>query len=263
MTSSTYQTALRRNRVVVLIALVILIALAWAYTVRLALQMPSASMPMATSASMAMPAPMSWTATDFVYMLVMWSVMMVAMMLPSATPGVLLFHRVGEQRAANGRANASTAIFVSGYLLAWFGFSVLATLANWALHAGGALSSMMGRVAPSAGGALLIAAGAFQFTPLKRACLKHCRTPMGFLTQHWREGNGGALLMGLHHGVYCLGCCWLLMALLFVLGVMNLAWVAALTVAVLAEKLLPGGERIGWGLGALLIVWGGWLLATG
>jgi predicted metal-binding membrane protein len=122
---------------------------------------------------------------------------------------------------------------------------------------------MMGRVAPATGGVLLVAAGIFQWTPLKRTCLDHCRSPLTFLTQNWRDGALGAAAMGLHHGAYCLGCCWLLMALLFVLGVMNLPWVALLTVVVLAEKLLPRGEILSRGLGVLLVIWGGWLAATG
>ena len=254
MTSSTYQASLRRNRAVILVAILILIGLAWAYTAHLALQMPSAGH--------GMPMPMTWTSTEFAYMFVMWAVMMVAMMLPSATPAILLFDRVREQRATSGRPYAPTAAFVAGYLLVWTAFSVFATLANWLLHTGGALSSMSGKVAPAVGGMVLIAAGLFQWTPLKHACLIHCRSPVGFLTQHWREGNNGALLMGLHHGAYCLGCCWLLMALLFVLGVMNLAWVAVLTVVVLIEKLLPGGELVSRGLGVVMVGLGAWLFIT-
>jgi predicted metal-binding membrane protein len=122
---------------------------------------------------------------------------------------------------------------------------------------------MMGRVAPTTGGALLIVAGLFQWTPLKDACLKHCRSPMGFLTAHWREGTVGAMRMGLHHGAYCLGCCWMLMVLLFVLGLMNLPWVAVLAIVVLAEKTLQFGWYLSRGLGAGLIAWGGWLVAVG
>jgi predicted metal-binding membrane protein len=147
--------------------------------------------------------------------------------------------------------------------MAWIGFSVLATVANWLLHISGSMSSMMGNVAPEVGGVLLIAAGAFQWTRLKNACLDHCRSPMSYLMQHWREGNSGAVLMGMHHGVYCLGCCWILMLLLFVLGVMNLPWVAVLTIVVLAEKTLPRGEILSRGLGILLVTWGAWLIVIG
>ncbi len=256
-TATSFGVAVKRDRMVVLAAMGILIVLAWAYTVRVALQ----SAPM--SGAMAMPNMMPWTAGDFGYMLVMWAVMMVAMMLPSVTPVILLFALVQRKRESAGRPYAPTAAFVSGYLLVWAGFSLLATTANWGLHTGGALSAMMGRVAPATGGVLLVAAGIFQWTRLKHACLDHCRSPIGFLMQHWREGTLGATVMGLHHGAYCLGCCWLLMVLLFVLGVMNLPWVAVLTVVVLAEKILPRGEILSRGLGALLVLWGGWLLATG
>jgi predicted metal-binding membrane protein len=190
----------------------------------------------------------------------MWAVMMAAMMLPSVLPVILLYARVGRHRESQGRPRQPAWPFVGGYLLAWTGFSVLATLANWALHAGSSLSSMMGSATPLVGGLVLIAAGIYQWTPLKSACLTHCRSPAGFLADHWREGGAGALLMGLHHGAYCVGCCWLLMALLFVLGVMNVAWIAVLTLFVLAEKLLPRGDLLGRASGVALSGWGAWLL---
>ena len=184
-------------------------------------------------------------------------------MLPSVTPTVLLYERVSTKREEAGRPLVPTGAFLMGYLLAWVGFSLAATMLNWWLHMDGALSSMMGRLAPTAGGVLLIVAGLFQWTPLKDACLEHCRSPMGFLMTHWREGAVGALRMGLHHGTYCLGCCWMLMVLLFVLGVMNLPWVAVLTIVVLAEKVLPFGRYWSRGLGVGLIVWGFWLVTVG
>jgi predicted metal-binding membrane protein len=213
--------------------------------------------------AVAMPTMMPWSWIDFGYMFVMWAVMMVAMMLPSATPMILLFNRVRSKRASAGRPYAPTSAFVSGYILAWVGISLLATLANWGLHSAGIMTSMTGRVAPLTGGVILIAAGVFQWTPLKHACLDHCRSPLAFLTQYWRDGVSGATVMGLHHGTYCLGCCWLLMALLFVLGVMNLLWVAALSLIVLAEKVLPKGQILSRTLGVVLVIWGGWLAVTG
>jgi predicted metal-binding membrane protein len=253
----SYSGTLKRDRQLVLGAMVVLAALAWAYTLHLGVQ--HASM----ASAVAMPTIIQWSAADFVFMLVMWAVMMFAMMLPSVTPTVMIFGRVREKRQAAGRPLVPTGAFVTGYLLAWVGFSVLATVANWGLHSGGSMSSMMGEVAPVIGGGLLIGAGVFQWTPLKNACLEHCRSPMSFLMHHWREGLSGATLMGLHHGTYCLGCCWLLMLLLFVLGVMNLPWLAVLTIVVLAEKTLPRGEILSRGLGLLLIAWGAWLIATG
>ena len=236
--------------------MVVLGALAWGYTIYLGAQ--HASM----AEAMAMPNMMQWTLTDFAFMLVMWAVMMFAMMLPSVTPTVMIFGRVREKREAVGRPFAPTGAFVSGYLLVWVGFSLVATIINWWLHMNGSMTSMMGSVAPVAGGALLIVAGLFQWTLLKDACLDHCRSPMSFLMQHWREGTSGAMTMGLHHGIYCLGCCWMLMLLLFVLGVMNLPWVAVLTIVVLAEKTLPYGQILSRTLGLLLVGWGAWLIAT-
>jgi predicted metal-binding membrane protein len=249
----------RRDRALVLGALVTLAALAWAYTIYLGLRSSSAQM----GGGMATPMMMAWTAADFAFMFVMWAVMMFAMMLPSVTPTVMIYERVRAKREEAGRPFVPTGSFIAGYLLAWAGFSLAATVLNWWLHTDGALSSMMGQVAPTTGAALLILAGLFQWTPLKDACLDHCRSPMGFLITQWREGVAGALRMGLHHGAYCLGCCWMLMVLLFAVGVMNLPWVAVLTIVVLAEKALPNGWYLSRGLGLGLIVWGVQLLLAG
>ena len=253
----SYSAVVKRDRRLVLGAMIVLAALAWAYTVHLGVQ--HASM----VSAVAMPAMLQWSAVEFVFMLVMWAVMMFAMMLPSVTLTVMIYGRVREKRQAADRPFAPTGAFVSGYLLAWVGFSLAATIANWWLHTEGAMTSMMGRVAPVAGGVLLIGAGLFQFTPLKDACLEHCRSPMSFLMRHWREGISGAMVMGLHHGAYCLGCCWMLMLLLFVLGVMNLPWVALLTIVVLAEKTLPYGHMLSRALGLVLMGWGISLVVAG
>jgi predicted metal-binding membrane protein len=215
-----------------------------------------------TSMRAAMPMTSAWTLADAISMFVMWAMMMVAMMLPSVTPMVLLYARTVRHRALQGRTGAPAILFVTGYLNAWIGFSLLATLANWALHSGGLLSSSMGSTPANVGGVVLVAAGLYQWTPLKDACLTHCRSPVGFLADHWREGRIGAVTMGMHHGVYCVGCCWLLMALLFVLGVMNLVWIAVLTVFVLLEKVGPRGPLVSRVTGALLVAWGAWHLAT-
>ena len=253
----SYQGTLKRERRLVLAAMVSLAVLAWAYTVYLGTQHQS------TVGTMSMPTMMQWSTADVIFMFIMWAVMMFAMMLPSVTPTVMIFGRVREKREVAGQIFASTGAFVLGYLLVWVGFSLLATIANWSLHTGGLMSSMMGKIGPQAGGLFLVAAGVFQWTPLKNACLEHCQSPMSFLMQHWREGVLGAASMGLHHGIYCLGCCWLLMLLLFVLGVMNLPWVAVLTIVVLAEKIMPRGEILSRGLGVLLIGWGVWLITAG
>lgn len=255
-TRSPAGAAAGRDRLVIFAGIAILMALAWAYTIRLAWN--SASMPEALATANTAP----WNAADFGFMFVMWAVMMVAMMLPSVTPTVLLFARMRQAREPNGRPYVSPAAFGSGYFLVWSGFSLAATIVNWMLHENGALSSMMGHVVSGTGGVLLIAAGAFQWTPLKHACLEHCRSPLGSLVTNWRNGALGATTMGIRHGIYCLGCCWMLMALLFVLGVMNLSWIAILAGVVLAEKVLPRGETLSRLLGVLLAFWGLWLLAS-
>ncbi len=186
------------------------------------------------------------------------------MMLPSATPRLLLFHTLQRNRRERGTGAASpgvrVAAFVLGYLLVWTAFSVAAALAQWLLHRGLLVSPAMASASPWLSGGLLVTAGAFQLTPLKDACVGRCRSPLSFLTSHWREGTAGALRMGAHHGTWCVGCCWALMALLFVLGVMTLLWVAALALFVLVEKTLPHGRWVTRGGGALFLGWGGWVL---
>jgi predicted metal-binding membrane protein len=247
------------DRALVALSILAMSALAWAYLIYLVSEMPPMA-PGTVSMSMAMPTGHAWKLPDFAAMFVMWSVMMVAMMLPSAVPMILLYENINRKRKSQDKARNSLALFVGGYLLVWFGFSVLATLLNWAFHSGGLLTSMMGRVTPVVAGVSLIAAGTYQWTTFKYACLAHCRSPIGFLMANWHEGQRGAVRMGIHHGLYCLGCCWLLMILLFVLGVMSLLWIAALTVFVLAEKVIPRGHLLGRIAGLLMIGWGGWLI---
>lgn len=194
--------------------------------------------------------PMSdWTWANWLAVFVMWAVMMAAMMLPTATPMVSVFGSLNRARGETMR----TAAFVAGYLALWTAFAAAATVAQWALQAMGVVSPMIVSMSPALSGALLVIAGAFQFTPLKHACLRACRSPLGFLLTDWRNGLWGAARMGVRHGLYCLGCCWALMALLFVGGAMNLMWIAALTLLVAMEKLAPKGEILAKALGALMI----------
>lgn len=199
---------------------------------------------------MRMDAP--WAAADIGLTFTMWAVMMVAMMGVTAAPVLLLFAKSHVRRAERG-VPAAVVTFALGYIAVWCGFSGVATIAQWALHEAVLLSPAMATTSPRLGAALLIAAGVYQLTPLKHACLQHCQTPMSFLMSHWRDGVGGAFEMGLRHGIYCLGCCWVLMGVLFAVGVMNLAWVAALTVFMLIEKLGVGGARVSRVGGAVLI----------
>jgi predicted metal-binding membrane protein len=200
-----------------------------------------------------------WTPTEWGYLCVMWSIMMVAMMLPSALPAILLMERVAQsrrERSAGGGAVSTTPLFVAGYLASWTGYSVLAATVQWALHGTLLVSDSMTSASPVLSGSLLVGAGVFQLSPLKNRCVTHCRSPLSFLMSHWREGTWGAFRMGVGHGTYCVGCCWALMALLFVLGVMNLIWVTILAAIVLLEKTLPAGRWMTGGLGAALVVWG-------
>lgn len=248
---------MKRDRLVVMAGLVLVTALAWGYLFYEAARMDR-SMSASMGGEMSMPQMVSWGAVDLLLLFVMWSVMMVGMMVPSAAPMVLLFAGVNRQRSGQKRPYVPTGIFLVGYLAVWAGFSLLATLAQWGLHSAALLSPMMVSTSPYLGAGLLLAGGVFQWTPLKNVCLDHCRSPQSYIATHWREGAAGAFRMGFHHGFFCVGCCWFLMTLLFVTGVMNLLWVAAIAGFVLLEKVAPVGlapwvSRVG---GVLLVVWG-------
>lgn len=191
----------------------------------------------------------------------MWAGMMVAMMLPSATPMILTFAAVSRNRRRLDRPFVPVTIFVAGYVAIWTAFSLIAAMAQWFLHRQALLSPAMASTSAWLGGLLLLAAGVFQFTPLKHACLTQCRAPFDFIMTRWREGAGGAFRMGLEHGLFCAGCCWALMGLLFVAGVMNIFWIAALSFLVGLEKLLPRGLWLSSATGVLLTLWGAWLIA--
>ncbi|NLP60737.1 DUF2182 domain-containing protein [Paraburkholderia sacchari] len=191
--------------------------------------------------------------------IVMWWIMMIAMMTPSALPLILLYRRVIRHRGASESHTAVLSLcLLAGYLCAWLAFSIGASWLQMILQPRGLISAMMLWSKSAVLSAVVLAmAGIYQFTPLKRACLKQCRSPVNFLIGHGRPGVAGGFLLGVRHGMYCVGCCWLLMALLFVGGVMNVLWIAALSLIVFVEKVLPGGERIGHALGVALIVWAG------
>jgi len=163
-------------------------------------------------------------------------------MLPSAAPMIIMFSTINSKKREKDQPFVPTMIFAAGYLAAWGGFSLVATSVQWGLQTVSLLSPMMASTSPLLGGGLFIAAGVYQWTPLKYACLKNCRSPFEFILNSWRDGRGGAFQMGVEHGFYCLGCCWMVMAILFAVGVMNLAWVAAIAAFVFLEKLMPRGE---------------------
>ena len=186
----------------------------------------------------------------------MWIVMMIAMMTPAAMPMAFVFRRMDRGSASN----LDTLIFSSGYLAGWSFYSLVAALLQWWLHVRGTLHSHLLVTGAGLAGAILIGAGIYQLTPLKEACLNRCRSPLGFFMEHWREGRFGAFVMGLHHGLYCVGCCWVLMLLMFVGGAMSVATMAALSVFILAERLLPAGPWVAKIPGFVLIGWGGFVL---
>lgn len=209
-----------------------------------------------------MPMEASWSMLEVVSVWLMWAVMMGAMMLPSAMPMILIHRRISAARGQEKDGYSANAWFGFTYLVAWIGYSAVATLVQWSLQSASVLSSMLFVQNNWISGGIVIATGIFQLTPLKNACLNKCRTPIGFLMTEWRSGRRGAVVMGALHGGYCLACCWALMALLFVFGVMNLIVIATLATIVAIEKLVPFGDHLGRYVGILLIGLGGWMTAT-
>jgi len=201
-----------------------------------------------------------WQSLDLFMLFVMWSIMMAGMMLPSATPVFLFINKINEQRRRDNRTYSSSLFFVVGYLLTWVFYSFIITLVQWGLHHLTLLSPMMKSNNSLFTALLLISAGLYQFTSLKQACLSLCQSPLGFITSQWREGAVGTIIMGFKHGVTCLGCCWVLMSLLFVIGVMNIKWILVLTLLVLIEKVFAKGELFSRCLGGGLIISGGLIL---
>lgn len=254
--SAAARFGMAREKAPVLLGLAGLTALAWAYLLWMGWGM--AHMEVGVD-MLIMPRMTDWSAVDLALVFVMWVVMMVAMMLPTALPMVLAFQALTRRGAAPSSAWRVSA-FVAGYLAVWAGFSGVVTLLQWALLQARWVTPMMELRSPMLGGGLLLLAGLFQFTPLKSVCLSTCRSPLSFLMTAWRPGVRGAWLMGLRHGLWCTGCCWLLMALLFVLGVMNIAWIAALTAFVLIEKTWARASWLSPAGGVLLMAWGGLLL---
>lgn len=260
---------LHRQRAIVLAALLLITALAWAWLLQLPTQMaaaPMAEMPgmdMSNMPGMAMaPVLVPWTPAHALFLFAMWAVMMVGMMTPSVTPMVLLYQRIAQQANAAGHGFAPAGWFLGGYLVAWALFAAVATLAQWALESVALLSPMMSSTSNRFGGAVLVIAGVWQWLPLKDACLSRCRAPLWFVQQHggFQERASGSLRLGFQHGMYCIGCCWALMALLFVGGVMNLMWIAALMILVLLEKVLPGASWFTRIAGVAAICAGLWLI---
>jgi predicted metal-binding membrane protein len=249
-----------RDSLIVGGGLIVIATIGWIYMAYMAWAMSHMSL-----VQMWMPPPYSqpWAVRDLLMLFVMWSVMMIAMMVPSAIPMVMVFTAVNGSKRQRNQAYVSTFIFTLGYLIAWIGFSLLASGAQWRLHTAGVLDPMMNSNSYLLSGIVLVLAGIYQWTPYKEACLHQCRTPLGFLMSEWREGRFGALMMGARHGLFCIGCCWALMLVLFAVGVMNMLWVLLIAVFVLLEKILSVTRLIRAGSGLVLLVWGTyWLLSS-
>jgi predicted metal-binding membrane protein len=261
MGDTLLESGLRRDRLVVAGTLGVIASLAWAYVLWLYgdMAIEGASMPMASATTgMMAPASAPWGIVEFAFVFLMWAAMMVAMMSPSAAPMILMYTRLGRQARAAGKPLAATGWFAAGYFLAWTGFSLAATLIQWLLERRALLDGHMASASMRLGALVLLAAGLYQWTPLKSACLAKCRTPFGFLMTHggFRSDSRGCLHLGLLHGAFCIGCCWTLMALLFVVGVMNVLWIALLALLICIEKLAPWGSGVARLAGAACILAG-------
>jgi len=247
----------RRDRLIVVGLLVLMVALAWAFTIDQANRMEAMDAAMWRDMNMSMNGmEPSWTPVDALLLFVMWSAMMAAMMMPGASPMVAAFATINRRRRERSAPHVPTAIFLLGYLTAWADFSLIATALQWLLQMTGLVTTMMQSASLYFSAALFLAAGLYQFSPLKEHCLAYCRSPDGFILSEWRDGALGAMIMGLRHGLFCMGCCAALMALLFAVAVMDLHWVAGLTALVTAEKLLPGAKFWRVAIGIALIAAG-------
>ncbi|MEX0859811.1 MAG: DUF2182 domain-containing protein [Cucumibacter sp.] len=263
---------LSRDRVAAAASLAIVTLLAWAYVLWLSAHMAMPPAPSGDMAGMDMggasealaPGFRVWAPPEFGFTFAMWSVMMVGMMTPSIAPTVLLYAAVGRKAAERGAPLASTGWFFAGYLAVWVGFSAVATLAQWTLTSLALLTPMLAVSSQVLGGLLLVAVGLYQWTPLKGACLRACQAPLDFLMAHggFRTEWFAAARLGMAHGIYCLGCCFALMGLLFVGGIMNLLWIAGLAILILLEKTVPAGRLIPRISGALFGAAGVWLLVS-
>jgi predicted metal-binding membrane protein len=249
----------RRDRIILASLLLLVAALAWAFTLHQTILMDEMEAAMWRDMNMSMnDMQPSWNAIDAVMLFVMWSAMMAAMMIPGASPMITAFATINHRRQARAAPYVPTAAFLLGYLIVWAGFSVIATALQWLLQNLGLLTTMMRSSSYYWSAAPFAAAGLYQLSPLKEMCLAHCRSPDVFVLTEWRDGELGAVVMGLRHGLFCMGCCAALMLLLFAVAVMELRWVVALTVLVTSEKLLPGAKiwRLTIGAGLLAIALG-------
>ena len=272
MNDRSLERAATLRKAPIWLGLAAIVGLSWFYLIHMSVTMPgmTPSMPgmmhsmpsMATSNTTRMTTPITLAALiELVFTFVMWSVMMVAMMVPTAIPTIALFATLSGRRHPLQNSSQATTIYVSGYIAVWLGYAVLAAIAQWALTQSMLISPMGESNSASFSALILLCAGAFQFTSLKDACLTQCRSPLAFFMAEWRDGSRGAFVLGLRQGAYCVTCCWMLMALMFAIGVMNLIAMALLTAFLLVEKMAPPAWHISRMSGAVLVVWGAWIVA--
>jgi predicted metal-binding membrane protein len=240
-----------RDRLLALSFVGAIIGLSWLYLLRMGGAVPQGQ---AGMGGMIMPATMPSLPEQIAAAVIMWSIMMTAMMLPTALPATTLFDGLTQRRAPRLLPLWTTGFFVAGYLAVWVGYSVAAAAGQVALSRAALLTPMLQSSSRVLSVAILLAAGVFQFTALKEKCVTQCRAPLAFFLAEWRDGKAGALMLGLKHGGYCVGCCWALMAMMFVLGAMNLLWMAALTLLMLVEKVAPAPWRVSQATGVVLLL---------
>ena len=262
-------TVLRRDRIFVILALTSLTALAWSYMLWLSADMAMGGMDMSGfrmipfGMGLMIPAEQPWLGMEFVFVFAMWAVMMIGMMTPSAAPTVLMYARMGRQTEPHDPPFGATVWFASGYFLVWIAFALLATLVHWAFERTALLDYTMAGTSNIVGGLLLVAAGSYQWTRVKDLCLAQCQKPFAFLMTHGgsRSDAPGSLMLGLRHGAYCVGCCWALMAVLLMAGVMSPLWITVLALLILLEKVTPFGSPIASLAGLVLIAAGAWFVS--
>jgi predicted metal-binding membrane protein len=252
---SKMESLLQRQQLLEFFCLAVVILISWAYMLHMGWRISG------TGTEITLACMMHWGPGDIAHMFVMWAIMMVAMMFPAATPMILMFTTVNQRRGETQEPIIATGLFVLGYFLVWTAYSALAATAQYGLHLSALLTHHLVMTSPFLGGVLLVGAGVFQWTPFRDACMSKCRSPLGFLMAEWREGRLGALIMGLKHGAYCVGCCWLLMLLSFVLGIMNMIWMAMVSVFMMVEKAYPGSQWLSRTAGLILVACGLWIAA--
>jgi predicted metal-binding membrane protein len=258
MNDQFFQLAVKYRTAPIWIGLAVIVALSWLYLAQMSAGMSGMNATMTMGSAMDAMSMQRAMPLELLFTFAMWSVMMVAMMVPTAVPAIVLFATLSGRRHPLQNPTAVIAIYVSGYIAAWVGYSVFAAIAQLALTRTMIILPMAGSSSAAVSALILLSAGIYQFTSLKDACLTQCRSPLAFFMAEWRDGARGAFMLGLRQGAYCVTCCWTLMAVMFVVGVMNLTWMAILAAFMLVEKIAPRYWHLSRVSGVILILWGAW-----